>query len=55
MLILLLFVYSKHHYFVQLNHLYLTEFCLHSTLRTESPSIFLGKSGRGTLPLSRLI
>ena len=25
MLILLLFVYSKHHYFVQLSHLYLTE------------------------------
>ena len=32
MLILLLFVYLKHHYFVQLSHLYLTEFCLHSKL-----------------------
>ena len=32
MLILLLFVLLKHHYFVQLGHLYLTEFCLHSKL-----------------------
>ena len=30
MLILLRFVDLKHHYFVQLSHLCLTEFCLHS-------------------------
>ena len=32
MLILLLFVYLKHRYFVQLSNLYLTYFCLHSKL-----------------------
>ena len=32
MLILLLFVNLKQHYFVKLSHLYLTEFCLHSKL-----------------------
>ena len=46
MLILLLFVYLKHHYFVQLNHLYLTVQILFALKTSFSFQILANKESR---------